>query len=68
MKQPHPPAHYFQMAEEIRAIADDTAYPPTKEMVLRIAEDYERMGNSVGAIHGSEHRLKSRSSAEDEPT
>jgi hypothetical protein len=38
------PEHWRQRAEEARAIADQMNDPQAKEAMLKIAEDYERLG------------------------
>jgi hypothetical protein len=39
----HDPQHWRQRAEEARAIADQLNNPQSKEAMLRIAKDYERL-------------------------
>ena len=38
------PEHWRQRAEEARTIADQMHDPQSKEAMLKIAEDYERLG------------------------
>jgi hypothetical protein len=38
------PEHWRQRAEEARTIADQMNDPQSKEAMLKIAEDYERLG------------------------
>jgi len=37
------PAHWQERAEEARSIAEQMSDPDSKQMMLRIAEDYERL-------------------------
>ena len=37
------PAHWRQRAEEARAIADQMNDPESKRMMLKVAEDYDRL-------------------------
>jgi len=39
----HDPAHWRQRAEEARTIADQMADREAKGMMLKIAEDYEKL-------------------------
>jgi hypothetical protein len=41
---------YRQHAEELRAIAQSEGEPKTKDTLLRIAEDYDRMAGTLDAI------------------
>ena len=47
MRKPFPASQYFKMAEDIRAIAEQIEETGTRDMVFRIAEDYERMGKAA---------------------
>jgi hypothetical protein len=40
------PAHWQERAEEARSIAEQMSDPDSKQMMLRIAEDYERAGSA----------------------
>jgi hypothetical protein len=48
MRPKYPPAQYFDMARQIREIADAIAELDTRAMVEQIADDYERMGRDAG--------------------
>ena len=37
------PAHWRQRAEEARSVAEQMTEPQSKEAMLRIAKDYERL-------------------------
>ncbi len=37
------PAHWLERAEEARSIAEQLSDPESRRMMLRIAEDYERL-------------------------
>jgi hypothetical protein len=39
------PKHWLERADEARSIADQISDPDSKRMMLRIAEDYERLAN-----------------------
>ena len=39
------PKHWLERAEEARSIADQLSDPESRRMMLRIAEDYERLAN-----------------------
>jgi hypothetical protein len=39
------PEHWLERAEEARSIADQLSDPESRRMMLRIAEDYERLAN-----------------------
>ena len=39
----HDPEHWRQRAEEARAVADQIADPEARQMMLKIADDYERL-------------------------
>ena len=39
------PKHWLERAEEARSIADQLSDPDSRRMMLRIAEDYERLAN-----------------------
>ena len=39
------PKHWLERADEARSIADQISDPDSKQMMLRIAEDYERLAN-----------------------
>jgi hypothetical protein len=43
------PEHCQERAEEARSIAEQMSDPDTKQMMLRIAEDYERLAATPGA-------------------
>jgi len=43
------PEHWQERAEEARSIAEQMSDPDTKQMMLRIAEDYERLAATPGA-------------------
>jgi hypothetical protein len=46
------PEHWQERAEEARSIAEQMSDPDSKQMMLRIAEDYERL-----AVH-ARRRMK----------
>jgi hypothetical protein len=37
------PEHWRERAKEVRSLADQVSYLPTKQEILRIAADYERL-------------------------
>jgi len=39
------PKHWLERAEEARSLADQLSDPESRRMMLRIAEDYERLAN-----------------------
>jgi len=39
------PKHWLERADEARSIADQISDPDSRRMMLRIAEDYERLAN-----------------------
>jgi hypothetical protein len=39
------PKHWLERAEEARSIADQLSDPESRRMMMRIAEDYERLAN-----------------------
>ena len=39
------PKHWLERAEEARSVADQLSDPESRRMMLRIAEDYERLAN-----------------------
>ena len=41
------PAHYHQMAQEIRSIAEAIADQDAREMMERVADEYERMAREA---------------------
>ena len=49
---------YQQRAAELRTIADNTQNTSSRDIIVRIAEDYERMARSIDLIEVS--RRKSR--------
>ena len=49
---------YQQRAAELRTIADNTQNTSSRDIIVRIAEDYERMARSIDLIEMS--RRKSR--------
>jgi hypothetical protein len=53
---------YRAHAEELRAIADGEREANTKDTLLRIAEDYERMAGTLDAIDRTNKAMKKRSS------
>ena len=42
------PEHWQERAEEARSIAEQLSDPESKRMMLRIAEDYERLATYAG--------------------
>jgi hypothetical protein len=49
---------YRNYAEELRIIAGDRTTPHNHEALLRIAEDYDRLANSVEAVIKSKDAAK----------
>ena len=48
------PAHWRQRAKEARALADQMDDPQSKQAMMRIAEDYERLAErAAGRATGS---------------
>ena len=52
------PAHYREMAEEIRSIADEMTDQSCAAVMRKIAQDYERMGEAKERIEESVRVLK----------
>jgi hypothetical protein len=56
-------AQRYQMhAEELRAIAADTGDEKNRDMLLQIAEDYDRMAHSLHSIDRTNKVLRTRAS------
>jgi hypothetical protein len=54
-------AQRYQMhAEELRTIAADSRDPKSREMLLQIAEDYDRMALSLQSIDRTNNVLRTR--------
>ncbi|HYM16955.1 MAG TPA: hypothetical protein VEU06_00205 [Micropepsaceae bacterium] len=51
---------FLLRAEEVRSIADDAHDKSVKESLLRIAADYEKMAESLIAMHRSNAVLRAR--------
>ena len=54
--------HWRDSAEEIRALVDDIKDEASKQKMLRIADDYERLGRPIrvvisGLVSDSEYKL-----------
>ena len=50
---------YQQRATELRTIADNTQDASSRDIIVRIAEDYERMAHSIDLIEMSKRKRKS---------
>jgi hypothetical protein len=51
-------ARYREHAEELRVIAEHEREPKTRDALLRIAEDYERMAGTLDAIDRTNKAMK----------
>jgi hypothetical protein len=49
---------YQQRAAELRTIADNTQNAGSKDIIVRIAEDYEQMARSIDLIEISKTKRK----------
>jgi hypothetical protein len=50
---------YQQRAAELRTIADNTQNASSRDIIVRIAQDYERMARSIDLIEMSRRKHKS---------
>jgi hypothetical protein len=51
---------YRRHAEELRVIAEHEREPTTRDALMRIAEDYERMAGTLEAIDRTNKAMKKR--------
>jgi hypothetical protein len=56
-------ARYRSHAEELRTIAEDDRLVQTRDMLLRVAWDYDRMARNLEELDDSFRRLKPPSNA-----
>jgi hypothetical protein len=55
-------ARYLKRAEQVRAIADGIKSDSAREILVRIAADYERMAKTVAEIEKTERNFADRNS------
>jgi len=55
-------ARYLKRAEQVRAIADGIKSDSAREILVRIAADYERMTKTVAQIEKTERNFADRNS------